>query len=43
MILGDNFKNYPAVGFTSFDWLGNYQYPIEQTYFEGGRWTGEPG
>ena len=43
VILGDNFKNYPAVGFTSFDWLGNYQYPIEQTYFEGGRWTGEPG
>ena len=41
VILGDNFKNYPDVGFTSFDWLGNHQYQIEQTYFEGGRWTGE--
>ena len=41
VILGDNFRNYPDVGFTSFDWLGNYHYPIEQTYFEGGAWSGE--
>ena len=43
VILGANFMNYPEDGFTSFDWLGNYQYPIEQTYFEGGEWVGEPG
>lgn len=43
VILGSNFMNYPDEGFTSFDWLGNHQYPIEQTYFAGGRWTGEPG
>ncbi|MBF9033508.1 hypothetical protein HKCCE2091_04590 [Rhodobacterales bacterium HKCCE2091] len=43
VILGANFRNYPEVGFTSYDWLGNHQYPIEQTYFEGGRWSGEPG
>ena len=42
VILGTNFKNYPADGFTSYDWLGNHQYNIEQTYFTGGRWTGEP-
>jgi peptide/nickel transport system substrate-binding protein len=41
VILGTNFKNYPEEGFTSFDWLGNYHYQIEQTYFEGGAWTGE--
>ena len=42
VILGTNFKNYPEEGFTSYDWLGNYQYPIEQTYFEGGEWVGAP-
>ena len=41
VILGTNFRNYPAEGYTSFDWLGNYHYPIEQTYFEGGAWAGE--
>lgn len=41
VILGDNFRNYPAEGFTSFDWLGNYQYHIEQAYFDGGKWSGE--
>jgi len=41
VILGTNFKNYPEEGFTSFDWLGNYHYQIEQTYFEGGAWSGE--
>ncbi len=41
VILGDNFKNYPEEGFTSYDWLGNHHYHIEQTYFEGGRWSGE--
>jgi len=42
VIVGTNFKNYPEEGFTSFDWLGNHQYPIEQTYFEGGEWVGAP-
>jgi peptide/nickel transport system substrate-binding protein len=42
VILGTNFKNYPEDGFTSFDWLGNHQYHIEQTYFEGGEWVGAP-
>ncbi|WP_375451828.1 ABC transporter substrate-binding protein [uncultured Devosia sp.] len=41
VILGTNFKNYPAEGFTGFSWLGNYNYQIEQTYFEGGAWSGE--
>ncbi|MDF0599633.1 ABC transporter substrate-binding protein [Psychromarinibacter sp. C21-152] len=43
VILGTNFRNYPEQGFTSYDWLGNYQYQIEQTYFEGGEWVGEQG
>jgi len=42
IILGDNFRNYPEEGFTSFDWLGNHQYHIEQTFFEGGEWSGAP-
>ncbi|MBK8021208.1 MAG: hypothetical protein IPK19_07165 [Chloroflexi bacterium] len=42
VILGSNFKNYPEEGYTSFDWLGNHQYHIEQTYFEGGEWVGAP-
>jgi peptide/nickel transport system substrate-binding protein len=42
VILGSNFKNYPEDGYTSFDWLGNHQYHIEQTYFEGGEWVGAP-
>ncbi|KRA99910.1 hypothetical protein ASD83_05340 [Devosia sp. Root685] len=41
VILGSNFKNYPEEGFTGFSWLGNYNYHIEQTYFEGGAWSGE--
>ncbi len=41
VILGTNFRNYPEEGYTSFDWLGNYHYHIEQTYFEGGEWVGE--
>ncbi|GHA35704.1 peptide ABC transporter substrate-binding protein [Devosia pacifica] len=41
VILGDNFMNYPEEGFTGFSWLGNYHYHIEQTYFEGGAWSGE--
>ncbi len=40
VILGSNFRNYPEQGYTSFDWLGNHQYQIEQTYFEGGEWAG---
>ncbi len=42
VVLGANFRNYPAQGFTSFDWLGNHQYHIEQCYFEGGDWVGAP-
>lgn len=42
VILGSNFINYPVEGYTSFDWLGNHQYHIEQTYFEGGEWVGAP-
>jgi peptide/nickel transport system substrate-binding protein len=41
VILGANFRNYPEEGFTGFSWLGNYNYQIEQTYFEGGAWPGE--
>lgn len=41
VILGTNFRNYPEEGFTGFSWLGNYNYQIEQTYFEGGAWSGE--
>ncbi len=41
VILGSNFRNYPEEGFTGFSWLGNYNYQIEQTYFEGGAWAGE--
>jgi peptide/nickel transport system substrate-binding protein len=41
VILGSNFRNYPAEGFTGFSWLGNYNYQIEQTFFEGGAWAGE--
>lgn len=41
VILGSNFRNYPEEGFTGFSWLGNYNYQIEQTYFEGGAWSGE--
>ncbi len=41
VILGTNFRNYPQDGFTGFSWLGNYNYPIEQTFFEGGAWAGE--
>lgn len=42
VILGSNFRNYPEVGFTSFDWLGNHQYHIEQCFWEGGDWVGAP-
>lgn len=42
VILGTNFRNYPQVGYTSFDWLGNHQYHIEQCYWEGGDWVGAP-
>lgn len=42
VILGTNYVNYPEIGYTSFDWLGNHQYHIEQTYFEGGDWVGAP-
>jgi peptide/nickel transport system substrate-binding protein len=42
VILGSNMINYPADGFTSFDWLGNHQYQIEQVYFDGGEWAGAP-
>lgn len=41
VILGSNFRNYPQDGFTGFSWLGNYNYQIEQTYFDGGAWAGE--
>lgn len=41
VILGSNFKNYPEEGFTGFSWLGNYNYHIEQAYFDGGAWAGE--
>ncbi len=41
VILGSNFRNYPQEGFTGFSWLGNYNYQIEQTYFDGGAWAGE--
>ncbi|WP_160299986.1 ABC transporter substrate-binding protein [Devosia geojensis] len=41
VILGSNLRNYPEEGFTGFSWLGNYNYQIEQTYFEGGAWSGE--
>src|SRR5690606_6760312 len=41
VILGSNFRNYPEDGFTSFDWLGNYHYQIEQCFFDGGAWSGE--
>ena len=42
VIIGTNFRNYPQEGYTSFDWLGNHQYPIEQCYWEGGDWVGAP-
>jgi peptide/nickel transport system substrate-binding protein len=41
VILGDNYVNYPEEGVTSYDWLGNHHYLVEQTYFKGGAWSGE--
>jgi len=41
VILGANYVNYPEDGVTSFDWLGNHHYNVEQTYFTGGAWSGE--
>lgn len=41
VILGANYVNYPEEGVTSFDWLGNHHYHVEQTYFTGGAWSGE--
>jgi peptide/nickel transport system substrate-binding protein len=43
MIVGDNLKNYPEKGYTGYDWLGTYPYHAEQLFFEGGKWSGEPG
>ena len=43
LIIGTNFRNYPEQGYTSYDWLGNHQYHIEQCYWEGGDWVGAPG
>ncbi len=42
IIIGDNMRNIPEVGFTGFDWLGNHQYHVEQVYFDGGKWSGAP-
>ncbi len=42
VIVGENLMNFPQEGYIGFDFLGTYPYHMEQLYFEGGRWTGEP-
>jgi peptide/nickel transport system substrate-binding protein len=42
VIVGENLRNFPEMGYTGFDWLNTYPYHVEQVYFEGGEWSGAP-
>jgi peptide/nickel transport system substrate-binding protein len=42
VIVGDNMRNFPKEGYTGYDFLNTYPYHIEQVFFEGGKWSGEP-